>query len=329
MGKFALRMFSMIFALILFFQNEILGQMISLQQMGNGPKSSVFIQDIKEGKVLGSGTAFQVVYSTSPSGDEYRFLVTALHVIRGADSIQVLFNRNLNMPDRLAGKPEIVSLPVPLTLGNTSLWQPAPDGVDIAVVFLSRESQQEVETRPQRGAQYMEETTTSPASNIIWIDNPAVPIPADIAMSLPDEDLADIYYSGYPLGLHGQYRIQAFTHRCTVALPSTKGLPFSDISPYDFLVDCAPFEGDSGSPVFIRSVFFRGNGTLAEIKTQLAGVMSGYVSWNQISKATSETLDTEIDLEVHKKNMLGLGYVAPARYILLAIQNFLSRVAFK
>ena len=168
-------------------------------------------------------------------------------------------------------------------------------------------------------------TTSTEVKDEIWSDNIIIPIPEMLEMNVPTEQLADIFYLGYPIGLHSNNWLHAFTRRCTIALPSTDGIPVKEVNPNEFLVDSSPFEGDSGSPVFIRTIHL--DEVPPQIRVRLIGVMLGYLSWDQISKTESKTRDVELSIELKRKNNLGLGRIAPARYIVSAIEDLLIRIS--
>jgi hypothetical protein len=96
-------------------------------------------------------------------------------------------------------------------------------------------------------------------------------------------------------------------------------------NPNDFIVDCLPFEGDSGSPVFVHTVRILRDGRSLGPHNELIGVLGGYVSWGDITPMPSKTREPQIDMDMHRQNSPGLARAAPARYIVPAIENYLAR----
>jgi len=313
--------------LLVLMLSPVYSQQISINNVGNAPKAAVFIESLKSDNPIGTGTAFKVKYSTAIDAGEFVFLVTAKHVIENGDTIRIYLNRNLNQTDKIDGKSKIYSEAFPMWGNGVALWEPARDNVDISVLFLDYIPKMQIESRNTRAEQYMQKASTT--TEEIWIDNLIWPISSESLENLPEDDLADVFYMGYPLGLRSNEWLRAFTRRCTIALPTMEGIHIQGVNEKDFLIDCAPFEGDSGSPVFIHEVKLTPEGLFNSIDTRLIGVMLGYISWNEIAKTSSKTRDMEIDTEIRKKNILGMGKVAPVRYIGYAIQDFLARTDVK
>jgi hypothetical protein len=292
----------------------------SLSTKGNTSQMPLFIEGMKNGSCIETGTGFEVNYSTGAF--EYRFIVTAKHVIENCDAIRLSVNRNLNDKDYRLGKSRIFQLICPLMYKDKPLWQAARENVDLGVILFEKDSKEFLQN-PIVAADEYSKNNQQGNSEQVFLDNVSIPIPESIEINVPDQELADIYYAGYPMGIRSTDWIRPFTRRCTIAINNCCGLAFAN--PNSFLIDYPPFEGESGAPVFIRKIIFTDDGKINRLETKLIGVIRGYVSWEQISKAAITTRDIELTTEIKKKNILGLGEVVPARYIITAIDDYLSR----
>jgi len=298
----------------------IFGEPMDLGFSGGSQASAVFVEALKDGKLLGTGTAFEVVFTSDPIG-EFHFFATAKHVIEAADKIRVYVNRNLNAPDAQAGKEKIKPFGIELYRKENRMWQESPEEIDIAVVFFQLVSASGRASRESDAQQYAAAKDVAPVERV-WRANPPVAIPGGVVDRLDPDGLNDLFFSGYPLGMRSRTWLRPLSRRCTMAADSVAGMDFVDRNGAYFLIDYAPFEGDSGSPVFLHSIELE-HGRIT-VKNRLAGVVSGKVQLDQMLRSNSQGLDTDVEVSLRRKVPI-MGKVAPARYIEKSILAFIGR----
>jgi len=287
---------------------------LSLSYTGAATKSALLLAST-DNRPLGTG--FEVIYSTN--GGSYRFIVTARHVIEGKETVKVGINFNLNRLDESAGHPRVKYMDLLLKNSDGNLYEYAARGIDIALIFVGYKTDEEEARIPNDAASYAVSTVTSTKH---WVAHSTLPIPQIVATSLPEEDATDVVYSGFPFGFHSDKWIVPITRKCAVASSRVDGIP--NIHPENFFIDCAPFEGDSGSPVFIRVISYEPGGL--EISNKLAGVMSARYN---------ATVSNEIDSNIYNKSTKTLemqvipvlGSVAPAREIVPTADRLIARLS--
>jgi hypothetical protein len=279
----------------------------SIDTIGNFKQTAIYIEASGD-KSKTSGTGFLLNYATAPAGVEYQFLVTASHVLASAGAKRLLLltkysNYDKDSPGSKSAAKILQSEVLLYDDAGRRLWSTAPDESDVAVVFVG--------IKGKRGPRNI----SSDVQGDIAIANVALESSNIQTDRIPTDRLPDIFYFGYPRGLYSADNLQPFARRCTIALDSVAGLPVEGIQPDEFLIDCPALPGDSGAPVYAHNVLVRENGVIF-VDCRLIGVLLGQFEASQAFDLPDET--------IIKKYAYGFSRIAPAKFIISAIQEFLK-----
>lgn len=288
----------------------------STQDIGRAKQAAIGLvairkaQTDKQPQQLRSGTAFLVRYSDAASKSYKEFIVTARHLLEGADEVNVLINRNLSDKDIKAGLKKVISVPVPLNFNNSPQWKIAADDVDLAVIYWKSFTEDDVRISEQEAREYVEEKSTATTS---WLANLVLTVNSE-GSTLEDSELADLFVTGFPLLNENANWLRPITRRCTLANSHVGDLPIEDPNPHYFLIDCPSFPGDSGAPVF-RKIFNMANFQY-EIGSELVGILVSSVY-------TQRVIETET-MTITLREPMHLTRVVPIKYVLKTIESFLE-----
>lgn len=272
---------------------------------------------------LESGTGFLLAY-TAPDEKIYIFLVTAKHLLEDATQIRMTMNRK-PLPTDLSMASLIVEETVELSTGLRSNWSvPDTAGVDIAVVLLEKH---ENAASRNTAIEHVSKGYAEGRKGFIAYANSAIEY--TVAFSTKDfdtnDELLDVVFFGYPLGLVSDYAANPIARSGSIALSSLKGVSAGKDIDYPeeaFLISGTVYPGNSGGPVILRRTYI-GEGT-TQITTVLAGVVSAYIP----SSDVIVNLRTGQPKSFSQENT-GLAIVFPSKFIGEAISKIISNTSTK
>lgn len=273
-----------------------------LDYIGNAKDVSLYVETIDaDGIRLRSGTGFEVMYPGLSQSVTYFFLVTAKHLLTDAKSIRIRYPFSPKQFDELDRSR---NTEVTYNLEPRKTWEAGADDADVAVIFTG-----------DNIAQYGDRAPGTPKT--IFLDHPKAQS-GTIQDGVPSSRLPEMFFAGFPRGIYSTSNLQAILRRCTLAADSADELPLVAVGPKEFLIACDSQPGDSGAPVFSRTIEIDpATGRIAKYYVNVVGILAGRASWKS-------TFDVDED-EVAMHRRLGLSRVVFGGVAVAAMKRLLLR----
>jgi len=129
-----------------------------------------------------------------------------------------------------------------------------------------------------------------------------------------------VFVLGFPMGLVGSHRNAVTVRSGTIATIR----PLLAGTETDFVIDALVFPGNSGGPVVLKPELFAIDGTKANNKASLIGIVHSYVSYREVA-VSAQTREPRI---VFMENS-GLARVHPVDYVNNVVDAILERDGIK
>lgn len=266
--------------------------------------STVRIETINDSSIGGVGTGF--LFNYKKEQQQYPFLVTNKHVVRGAKTGRLTFHKGSN------GKP-VLGNPIEILVedfDNTWYGHPKKD-VDVAIMPYAPI----IQMVKNKGDQIFSRN----------IPNSLIPSEEDIKKF---DSLEEIMFIGYPIGIWDTKNRLPITRRGITATP----LQVDYDGERKFLIDAAVFPGSSGSPVFLYNpgmYYDKKGSTVVGTRINLLGMIAEVFIKTEKNEIQSEFIPTKEKQFSISAQMINLGIVFKASTIVETIDSFITESANK
>ncbi len=261
--------------------------------------TTIRIETIDSSGNTGSGTGFVFVHSFK--GENYPFIVTNKHVIKGALKGSLTFIKKVDDSPKLG---DAFRLDID-HFENIWFGHNDPD-IDIAITALVP----------------LEKHIKELGVEIYYRNISTELIPNEEALKEIDA-LEDVVFIGYPNGIWDSKNFTPIMRKGTTATPIT--IDFE--GERKFLIDASVFGGSSGSPVFIyNSGVYTTKGGPAKAGTRIhfIGVVAAVYHRNEVNEIVVVPIPTDDKHVSVGKDMIDLGIVYKADTVPEAIEQFVD-----
>ena len=225
------------------------------------------------------------------------FLVTNRHVIEGVEELASRFNQSMSTESRM--------YPIPLRDPDNSIrWTVHPDpNCDVAVIPIN------AKLLGEDGIHYK------------WFrgdDQHTLSIEQAREIQISEGD--GVFVLGFPLGLSGEECNYTIVRQGNIA--RIRDWLYGNSQ--TFLIDASVFPGNSGGPVILRPAVTAINGTTANKRAYLIGMVSSYIPYEDVatSRQTGRPRITFVENS-------GLGVVVPMNVIQETVSLAIEKANYK